>query len=136
MIVGLDFDGTVVKHEYPKIGEPNPGAIEYIKKWVDAGGKIVLNTMRSGESLQEAVDYLKQNGIELYGVNKNPTQEEWTTSPKVYADVYVDDAAFGCPKIYDEKTGRVYVDWRYVGPGVLMDIQEYIWQIKQTVNQK
>ena len=54
--------------------------------------------MRSGETLQEAYDYLKDNGIELFGVNKNPEQN-WSTSPKAYCHVYIDDAALGCPLI-------------------------------------
>ncbi len=28
MFIGLDFDGTVVDHRYPEIGEPVPGAIK------------------------------------------------------------------------------------------------------------
>ena len=36
-------------------------------------------------------------GIEFFGVNCNPAQASWTTSPKIYSHVYVDDAAAGCP---------------------------------------
>ncbi len=28
MIIAVDFDGTIVKHKYPEIGEPIPFAIE------------------------------------------------------------------------------------------------------------
>ena len=31
--IGLDFDGTVVRHEYPIIGKPLDLALDYILKW-------------------------------------------------------------------------------------------------------
>lgn len=97
-IIGIDFDGTIVEHAYPEIGAPVPGAIDTIKDLIANGHRIILWTMRSGETLQEAYDYLKDNGIELFGVNKNPEQH-WSTSPKAYCHVYIDDAALGCPLI-------------------------------------
>lgn len=97
-IIGIDFDGTIVEHAYPEIGAPVPGAIDTIKDLIANGHRIILWTMRSGETLQEAYDYLKDNGIELFGVNKNPEQG-WSNSPKAYCHVYIDDAALGCPLI-------------------------------------
>ena len=97
-IIGIDFDGTIVEHAYPEIGAPVPGAIDTIKDLIANGHRIILWTMRSGETLQEAYDYLKDNGIELFGVNKNPEQS-WSNSPKAYCHVYIDDAALGCPLI-------------------------------------
>jgi len=112
IIIGLDFDGTVVTHEYPKIGKPLPNCVETLKRCVDAGAKICLNTMRSGLPLQEAVGYLIENGIELYGVNCNPDQKSWTESTKVYAHVYIDDAALGTLTMQDPSfSDRPYVDW-------------------------
>ena len=111
MYIAVDFDGTVVQHEYPAIGGLVPLAIPTIKKWMEAGHKIILNTMRSGKELDDAVSFLMKQGITLYGVNRNPTQDRWTKSPKVYAHIYVDDAAYGCPLIHPEDGGRPYVDW-------------------------
>ena len=51
--------------------------------------------------------------IKLSGANHTPGQATWTTSPKVYAQIYIDDAALGCPTNYDG-TGRPYVDWHIV----------------------
>lgn len=110
LIIGVDFDGTVVTHEFPAIGAPVPGAIEKLKHWSDLGHKIILWTMRSEDTLREAVEYLKSHDIELYGINENPQQKVWTRSPKAYCQVYIDDAAFGCPLIHP-KEGRPYVDW-------------------------
>ena len=118
MIIGLDFDGTVVTHDFPEIGK-DIGAISWLLKIKRAGGQFILNTMRSGESLVAAVKFLEDQGVELYGVNQNPSQASWTASPKVYAHVYIDDAAFGCPLIFPVNGKRPYVDWNIVGPGIL-----------------
>ena len=95
-IIGIVFDGTIVEHNYPEIGNPVPGALETMKVLIQQGHKIILWTMRSGETLHAAVEYLKAAGIELHGVNMNPDQH-WSTSPKAYCHVYIDDAALGCP---------------------------------------
>jgi hypothetical protein len=108
--IAVDFDGTIVEHDYPNIGAPVPKAIETLRKLVDAGHNIILYTMRHDRGLADAIDYMTMNNIPLYGVNKNPTQEMWTESPKVYAEIYIDDAALGCPLIYPVNN-RPYVDW-------------------------
>ena len=115
MYIAIDFDGTCVTHDYPRIGK-EIGATEVLKRLVEAGHKLILNTMRSDKELQDAVNWFKKNGIELYGVNENPTQKRWTNSPKVYAHMYIDDAALGCPLINaPELSNRPFVDWDSVG---------------------
>ena len=115
MYIAIDFDGTCVTHDYPRIGK-EIGATKVLKRLVEAGHKLILNTMRSDKELQDAVNWFKKNGIELYGVNENPTQKRWTNSPKVYAHMYIDDAAFGCPLINaPELSDRQFVDWDSVG---------------------
>jgi predicted mannosyl-3-phosphoglycerate phosphatase (HAD superfamily) len=96
MIVGLDFDGTCVTHEYPKIGR-NIGAQPVLKDLVKAGHKLVLFTMRSGKELKEAEEWFEENEIPLFGSNVNPEQKEWTDSPKAYCHLYIDDAGLGMP---------------------------------------
>jgi len=118
MYICVDFDGTIVDHRYPDVGAPAPQAVESLRAWIAAGAKIILFTMRSGAELQDAVDYLAANGVSLHGVNVNPDQVSWTTSPKAYGQLYVDDAAFGCPKITPQGFARPCVDWSVVGPAV------------------
>lgn len=114
MIFAVDFDGTCVTHEYPKVGRDVP-ICQDVLKWMNANGhKIILWTMRSNKELQDAVKWFEARGIELWGINENPQQKEWTTSPKAYAQIYIDDAALGCPLIYQEGKGRPYVDWNIV----------------------
>lgn len=111
MIIAIDFDGTMVTHDYPEIGK-DIGAAPVIRALQDRGHKIILFTMRSRLPLSAAVDWCKDNGIELYGINENPTQNHWTTSPKPYAQIYIDDAALGVPLINNPALShRPYVDW-------------------------
>ncbi|SDP29916.1 hypothetical protein [Desulforhopalus singaporensis] len=121
MYLCVDFDGTVVDHRYPLIGPPVPGALFWLGRLQKCGARIILFTMRSdggasGDVLQQAVDYLEGKNISLYGVNRNPDQDSWTSSPKVYGHVYVDDAAVGCPLVHPEGFNRPCVDWAKVGP--------------------
>jgi hypothetical protein len=126
LIIGLDFDGTVVTHEFPKVGRDIDNCVKTLKRIVDAGSRLVLNTMRSnhtkpptstdpdihckaGNYLDDAVKWFKERDIPLYGIQRNPEQDSWTSSPKVYAHLYIDDAALGCPLI--ETDVRPFVDW-------------------------
>lgn len=114
MYIAIDFDGTCVTHDYPRIGK-DIGAVTVLKRLVEAGHKLILNTMRSGNELQDAIDWFNENGIELYGANENPTQKRWTQSPKVYAHLYIDDAALGCPlRMNSDLSERPFVDWEVV----------------------
>ena len=113
LTIGIDFDGTMVEHKYPEIGRPVSGAIETVHRLTEAGHKIILYTMRSGERLQEAVEYLEGEGVVLYGVNENKTQKYWTDSPKIFCNVYIDDAALGTPLVFPV-TGRPFVDWEEI----------------------
>ena len=110
MKISIDFDGTIVKHDYPNIGEPVPHAIEQMEQFLKDGHELILWTMRSGKQLNEAVEYLIKHGISLHGINEEPNQEEWTSSPKPYAHIYIDDAAYGCPLV-EVEGGKPYVDW-------------------------
>jgi hypothetical protein len=111
MYIAIDFDGTCVTHEYPRVGK-DIGAVPVLKKLTDSGHKLILNTMRSGDTLVDAIKWFADNNIPLYGANTNPTQKDWTDSPKVYAHLYIDDAGIGCPVIFDPAvSGRPYVDW-------------------------
>lgn len=128
MDICIDFDGTCVSHEFPQIGK-DIGAVPILKELVDAGHKLILFTMRSdrkkkkkvdGETviveenfLSDALKWFDDNNIELYGVQKNPKQRFWTSSPKAYGHLYIDDANLGCPLIIPAE-GRPYVDWSKV----------------------
>lgn len=125
MIIAVDFDGTCVTHEFPYVGK-EIGAAEVLKELTDKGHKVILFTMRShpeeinqkgiaySDALQDAIDWFKKHDIPLFGVNENPTQKGWTSSPKPYAHIYIDDAALGVPLKQDSLSERPYVDWDMV----------------------
>lgn len=113
MILAVDFDGTMVEHDYPDVGAELPGAVEALKAILARGDRIILWTMRSGDRLRDAVKWCEDRGVVLEGANINPQQGAWTSSPKAYAHVYIDDAALGCPLIHPEGK-RPYVDWAKV----------------------
>lgn len=110
MYIAVDFDGTCVEHKYPKVGNTLPYCVDTLKALVAKGHKICLNTMRDAEELQQAVAWFHDNDIPLYGINENKSQKKWTTSPKVYGNVYIDDCACGCPLVKPHNE-RPYVDW-------------------------
>lgn len=125
--IAFDFDGTVVQHKYPLLGEEIPGAVATLTA-LQRTFPLILWTMRSGAPLTEAVKWCTERGIVLHGINTNPSQLSWTSSPKAYAQLYIDDAALGCPLTTDlgETRPRVLwsqVAWELVKRG-LLDKQE------------
>ena len=64
--------------------------------------------------MQDAIDWFKKHDIPLFGVNENPTQKDWSSSPKPYAHIYIDDAALGVPLKKDSLSEKPYVDWDIV----------------------
>jgi len=109
MDIVVDFDGTCVTHEFPLIGK-EVGAVPVLQDLVKQGHNLILFTMRSGLYLAEAVEWFKKNDIRLYGIQTNPTQYKWTSSPKAYGQLHIDDAGIGCPLVREKDT-RPYVDW-------------------------
>lgn len=128
MTIVVDFDGTCVAHAFPDIGA-DIGAARVLRQLTIEGHNLVLFTMRSdrsstnetqtpgidnvqGQFLQEAIKWFKENDIPLYGIQANPSQKHWTTSPKAYGELIIDDAALGCPLVFNKHIShRPFVDW-------------------------
>lgn len=128
MTFNIDFDGTCTTHSFPHVGE-DIGAAPVLKALTDSGHQLIFFTMRSdrkkakpvidptiqnvtGNFLTDAVNWFKENEIPLYGIQSNPTQHNWTTSPKSYAEIMIDDSALGCPLIFDPNiSAKPFVDW-------------------------
>lgn len=102
----IDFDGTIVKHRFPQIGDPLPQAFEVMKELKEAGWKLILWTCREDEGrninkqyLKEAVEFCRLNGVEFDAVNEPCLECEFRPddSPKrkVYGNVYIDDRNLG-----------------------------------------
>ena len=98
MTIAVDFDGTIVEHRYPKIGEEIPFATETLKILAQERHKLILWTVREGELLEEAIEWCRQRGVFFYSVNKDYPEEEKSHngfSRKQKADLFIDDRNLG-----------------------------------------
>lgn len=96
-VIAVDFDGTIVEHKFPEIGKEMLFAFATMKALQSKGHKLILWTIRTGELLNDAVNYCKTNGVEFYAVNKNYPEEilDEKTSRKLNADIFIDDRSIG-----------------------------------------
>lgn len=69
-----------VSNRYPMVGEDVDGAVSVLKELVRKGHKIILYTMRGGDTLDDAISWFIDNDIELWGINRNPEQYGWSSS--------------------------------------------------------
>ena len=132
MTVYLDFDGTVVEHQYPIIGTYNPGSLELIRKFQELGWEIILNTYRveiEDDSLKAALDYINDKGICLpitkhtdYKLNPIEWNLDKTFESKV---IYIDDIAPSIPLIPAVNSNGMMVDWKKID----MELSSY-WRNK------
>ena len=114
MVIALDFDGTIVEHKYPEIGEEIPFATETIRMLIAERHKVILWSVREGKLLDDAVNWCRERGIEFYAVNrdypdatkengeeKGEEEKEETKennnhfSRKLKADIFIDDRNLG-----------------------------------------
>lgn len=95
--IAVDFDGTIVEHEYPRIGKEKLFAFRTLMELEKRGALLILWTFRTGTELDEAIEYCRQNGIEFYAVNKNYPEEvpDESVSRKINADIFIDDKNIG-----------------------------------------
>lgn len=98
MIIAVDFDGTIVKHRYPAIGEEIPFAIATLKLLQQDGHRLILWSVREREELAAAVAWCRERGLEFYAVNSDFPEEKPEGagfSRKIKADLFIDDRSFG-----------------------------------------
>lgn len=124
MKIYLDFDGTVVAHEYPAIGVYNEGCFEVIKKLQKAGHQIILNTSRidfKNGTLDEALYFLEKNKEKIHLPIKeftpaklSPMEWNWE-SFEMFDVLFIDDFAKGIPlKKLETNPALELVDWNQV----------------------
>ncbi|MBK8883489.1 MAG: hydrolase [Bacteroidales bacterium] len=97
MKIAVDFDGTIVEHEYPEIGKEKLFAFLTLKELNKKGARLILWTFRTGKELDEAVEFCRKNGVEFYAVNKNYPEEilNENIGRKIDADIFIDDRNIG-----------------------------------------
>lgn len=100
MIIAVDFDGTIVEHKYPKIGDEILFATDTLKQLIKDGHRLILWSVREGQLLQDAVDWCHERGVDFYAVNKDYPEENGkdsnqSFSRKIKADIFIDDRNLG-----------------------------------------
>jgi hypothetical protein len=95
MIIAVDFDGTIVEHEFPRIGPEIEGAFFYLRKLQEDGHRIVLWTCRDGSYLVDAMELLQNEGIHPVAANSNDPNFGFEASRKIYYDILIDDRSLG-----------------------------------------
>ncbi len=120
MQIYLDFDGTVVEHEYPNIGKYNTGCFEVLRKLEKAQHTIILNTYRvdcTDGTLQEAIKYIKtQAKISLHDVEQRkimPSPWDWEVF-RLRDLIFIDDICPGIPLKKSKNTRNKIVDWKAI----------------------
>ena len=99
MTIAVDFDGTIVEDKYPAIGEEIPFATDTLKMLIKERHKVILWTVREGETLEDAVNWCHERGVDFYAINLDYPEETLDNnqhfSRKIKADVWIDDRNLG-----------------------------------------
>ena len=98
MVIAVDFDGTIVEHKYPEIGDELPFATSTLRMLIEQRHRLILWTVRRGKLLDEAVEWCRQHGVEFYAVNKNFPEEVLEGNGcygKINAELFIDDCNLG-----------------------------------------
>tara|TARA_R110000796_G_scaffold147143_1_gene263961 strand:+ start:231 stop:569 length:339 start_codon:yes stop_codon:yes gene_type:complete len=102
MRIAVDFDGTLCERAFPKIGtqtKDQKRLMEALIQKREHGDKLILWTNRGDNkeypALSEAIEWCRERGLEFDAINENlPGQKKLSgPSPKVMADIYIDDLA-------------------------------------------
>lgn len=99
MTIAVDFDGTIVEHRYPEIGEEIPFATDTLKMLIADHHRLILWSVREGKLLDDAIEWCRNRGVEFYAVNRDYPEEEMGKnnhfSRKLKVDMWIDDRNIG-----------------------------------------
>lgn len=130
-VIAVDFDDTLSNGEWNI--DLNKCTYNFNKELIEElnrareiiGCKIVLWTCRGGIYLKDAVIKSKENGLVFDAINTDvPETYEWFeehTSPKIYADLYIDDKALVTLDNDPDTRAKIFVDMvkRFVAKNLL-----------------
>lgn len=97
-VIAIDFDGTIVDHEFPKIGKLKERAKEVINK-LAVNNYVCIWTCRGGDYAIAAYNFLNANNIMFSYFNQSPMDKINVNCRKIIADYYIDDHNLFCEKI-------------------------------------
>lgn len=105
LVLGVDFDGTIVKSKYPDIGRFKFGA-RLMLRWLYKRHTLVLWTCREGMYLDQAVWACKVKGIHFHFHNQN-------TGERI-AQYGGDCRKLSCDLLIDDMAGFVFWPWVFI----------------------
>lgn len=102
LVIGVDFDGTIVKDRFPNIGLPKFLALWTLKR-LSRRHILVLWTCRKDKYLGDAIRWCRKHGIEFDHVNANTFSRI-----RQYGG---DCRKLSCDLLVDDKAGFVFWPW-------------------------
>ena len=106
-VIAVDFDGTIVRHDFPEIGPEVPGALAVLDDLHEAGHTLLLHTARTEEYLFKAEEWCRAVGIHFDNYQDFIMNASWGhNNRKIAADYFIDDRGAGVPLNHDNT-----VDW-------------------------
>lgn len=124
MKISVDFDGTLVSHNFPRIGE-DLGAVQWFNKILQKypnDVELILWTMRDAHYLEDALDWCREHELSIIGYDR-VKKEDWTVSPKIHVQLIIDDHALGMPITIIN--GKRAVVWEKAGPILLKAVDDW-----------
>jgi len=99
LVLAIDFDGTIVSHNYPEMGELFTHAKECINELYDSGKYyIIIWSCRTNQNEADMIKFLNENGIRYHSINENCPEfiakcelVKCGLPRKLYYDILVDD---------------------------------------------
>jgi len=127
-ILGVDFDGTIIKSESDYVPRTLMPDVKEVLDWAHKKNCfIILWTCRTGESLQQAINFLKQKKIPFDAVNENYPDLGVETSNKIFASYYIDNNSFE-------------INWqeikKNIAKGMIEQLAEEIIELSKEVEEK
>lgn len=112
MYIALDFDETCVTS-----GVDIPGAVDALLRITSSGHKLCLWTCRHPKGVEEAISWFARHRIPLSGTNRWEGSGVFP-SPKIIADLYIDDRGVGAPLV-DIGGKTLVIDW----PAIILSFE-------------
>ena len=100
-VIAIDYDGTLCKDRHTNT--LNDEIVDFSKRAKNIGCIIILWTSRCDHELQEAIDVCASKGLYFDYINEYPKR---TKSPKICADMYIDNKSMINGKIPIKKFDR------------------------------
>ena len=99
----VDFDGTLsINAHFPEIGDANIFLMDFLINERKNGNKVILNTCRTGELLEAALEFCEGRGLTFDAVNENLPENirlYGGDTRKISADYYIDDKMLYFPSV-------------------------------------